>query len=30
MKNVIVSIVIGAAVIGGFFTVKSLEKIEQG
>lgn len=30
MKSVIVSIVIGAAVIGGFFTVKSLEKIEQG
>lgn len=30
MKNVIVSIVIGAAVIGGFFTVKSLERIEQG
>lgn len=30
MKNVIVSIVIGVAVIGGFFTVKSLEKIEQG
>ena len=30
MKKVIVSIVIGAAVIGGFFTVKSLEKIEQG
>lgn len=30
MKNVIVSIIIGAAVIGGFFTVKSLERIEQG
>lgn len=30
MKKVIVSIVIGAAVIGGIFTVKSVEKIGQG